>query len=96
MNVIVLNESEFTVTSYSKVTTFSDNTITSTGYIALQANNMEALEALGETPITSIKIYHDEALIYELENINAHIDLINETLGEDQVYINVNMTFIKE
>jgi len=96
MNVIVLNNSEFPVTSYSKVTSFNGDNISSNAYLSLETDNIDTLNALGEVPITSIKIYHDDTLIYDLSNINAHIDTINENLGEDRIYINVNMTFISE
>ena len=96
MNVIKFNNTEFPVTSYNRTTNFYNDGITSNGYAALETDNMAALNALAETPITSIEIFHDNTKIYDTGTINAHIDNINESMGEDQMYVNVSMTFIMD
>ena len=96
MNVIKFNNTEFPVTSYNKTTNFYDGGMSSNAYAAIQVDNMADLTALAETQITSIKIYHYNTLIYNLDNINAHFDNINESLGEDQIYVTVNLTFVLE
>ena len=96
MNTIKLNNTEIPVTNYSKTTTFSEDTINSYAYTMVNASDMAALEALAATPITSLQIYHDGTLVYDLGEINARIDSINDSLSDDRVYTNINMTFITE
>ena len=96
MNVIKFNNTEFPVTSYSKTTNFYSDSISSNAYATIQVSDMSDLMAVAETAITSIQIHHDNTLIYDLDNIDAHFDNINESLGEDQMYITVNMTFNME
>ena len=96
MNVIKLNNTEYPVTSYNRTTNFFDGNITSNGYISIQTNDTSTLNTIAESPITSIQIYHENTKIYDTGEINAHIDSINEVMGEDQMYVNVNMTFVLE
>ena len=86
MNVIKLNNTEFPVTSYNKSTNFYEGSITSTAYMAI-------LNALAEAPVTSIEIYHENTKIYDTGEVNAHIDNITESMGDDQMFVTVNMTF---
>ena len=96
MNVIKLNNTEFPVTSYNKTTNFSNDTITSSAYAGIQVADMTTLNALAETTITSIQIFHENTKIYDTGEIDAHIDSINESMGEDQMYVSVNLTFNME
>ena len=57
---------------------------------------MTTLNALAETTITSIQIFHENVKIYDTGEIDAHIDSINESMGEDQMYVSVNLTFNME
>lgn len=96
MNVIKFNNTEFPVTSYSKTTNFSNDIITSNAYAGIQVTDMTTLNALAETTITSIQIFHENVKIYDTGEIDAHIDSINESMGEDQMYVSVNLTFNME
>ena len=96
MNKIVLNTAEFEIDTFNKSTNYSEGNITSTGYMSVFTTNISELNTLAKETITSLKIYHDETLIYNLENINAHIDNINEFLSGDHMSINITMTFKEE
>ena len=93
MNTIKFNNEEFEVASYTKNTSFSEDSITSNGYCELIAPNISNLMSVAQVPITSIEIYHDNTQIYELENINARIENINEYLSEDRISVNMNFVF---
>jgi hypothetical protein len=46
--------------------------------------------------ITSIQIYYNDTLIYDLSNIHAKVDNINEYLNVDKMSINMNLVFIDD
>ena len=96
MNTIKLNEVEMQVDGYNKNTYLSGDTITSNASCSVRTNNITALNELMTTPIESIQIYHDNTLIYDLDDINARVDNINEYLNEDHMNINVNLTFLND
>lgn len=93
MNKIVFNTTEFEVESYNKSTSFGGEVMTSNAYASLRTDDITVLNTLAQTTITNIKIYHDSNLIYDLQNISAKIDNINEYLNGDRMSINVNLTF---
>ena len=92
MNKIKFNDVEFEVESYSKNTYFHEE-LSSNGNCSIITDDMDALHALAEVPITSIQILHDGEVIYNLHDINAKIDNINEYLSGDRMSINVNLIF---
>lgn len=93
MNTIKFNNEVFEVSSYTKNTTFSEDSISSNGYCELVSPNIANLMSIAQDPITSIRIYHDNTQIYELENINAKIENINEYLSDDRISVNMNFIF---
>ena len=59
-------------------------------------SNLEALHnLLGET-ITTIRIYHDNNLIYNDDDLNVSISGINEYLDNDRVVLSLNLRFDNE
>lgn len=92
MNKIKFNDVEFEVESYSKNTYFHEE-LSSNGNCSIITDDMDALHALAEVPITSLQILHDGEVIYNLHDINAKIDNINEYLSGDRMSINVNLIF---
>lgn len=93
MNKIKLNNAEFEIENYNKSTYFGGDTITSNANFQLTTNDITLLNALVSETITSIQIIHDDTVIYNLTDINAHIDNINEYLNFDRMNINVSMRF---
>lgn len=93
MNTIKFNDAEFTVVSYNKSTTFNGDNINSSAYCDIIPADIAALHALGDDLITTIKIYHDEELIYNLTDQEAHITNINEYLNNDHMNANVTLIF---
>ena len=93
MNTIKFNNTEFQVESYNKNTYFSGNTMSSNASCNIVTNDIESLNTLALNTITALQIYHDETLIYNLQNIQAHIDNINEYLNGDTISISINLTF---
>ena len=93
MNVIKINNYECEVMSYNKSTGLSDNTIVSTAYCEfINTNEINFDDKIFE-PITSIQIYHDNNLIYNLSDITAHIESVNEYFNGERMVTNINMRF---
>jgi len=96
MTTIKFNNTTFEVTTYNKNTYFGGETITSNASCNIRVNDMATLNALAEEPITTIQIYYENNLIYNLQDANAKIDNIGEYLGGDHMEVNVNLTFDME
>ena len=79
MNTIKLNNTEFTVSSYSRTTNFSGEGLNSYAYAMIDVPDAAALNAIAAEPVTSLQIFHNDTLIYDLGEINAHIDSINDS-----------------
>ena len=93
MNKIKLNNLELEVEDYSKNTYFNGNIVECTGSCNVITNNVPAVIALGDAPITSIKIYHDETLIYSLEDTNVTVSSVSEYLDNGRMRVGMNFIF---
>lgn len=97
MAKIILNDKEFTFTTYNRNTSFFETGMSSSGsiYNLKSEDATSILEDLAETTITYLAIINNEETIYELENINAKITSIDESYNEIDgiVIINVNLVF---
>lgn len=94
MNVIKFNNTkEYEVSGYSKNTNINNNEKNSDANCTLITNDTSSVLELAEEPITSIKIYSSDNLIYELSEINANINQINEFLNGTHMEVNLYMTF---
>lgn len=93
MNTIKFNNNTFEVESYSKNTYFNEDSISSNGSCQIITNNITGLNELAEETITAIQIYHDETLIYDLQDIECKINSISEYLNGDRVSIGLSFTF---
>ena len=93
MNVIKLNTLELPVTSYNKNTSFNGDSISSNAYLNVETDNVAALNELAEDTIDVIQILHEDSVIYDLQDAGAKISSINESMGEDRMYISVNLIF---
>ncbi len=51
------------------------------------------MAALAVNTITTLQIYHNDDLIYDLQNTNIHIDNVNDLLNDAVVTTTVNLTF---
>lgn len=94
MNLLVLNDTTFEVVSYNKNTYFNGETIESTANFSLAGANASDLNELAQEPITSIQITHDGNTIYELTELNAKIESINEYLSGDHMDVNATIRFL--
>lgn len=94
MNTIVFNnEATFGVESFNKNTSFEGSSMTSTGYASLNTSELDDLTEVAQGTITSIKILHDEEVIYNSTNLSAKITSINEYLSGDRMNVNININF---
>ena len=93
MNIIKFNNVEFEVISYNKNTYFNDDTITSSASCQIIVADMDVLNNLAKTTITSLQILHNGNIIYNLSDISVHIDNISEYLNVDRMDINVSLRF---
>ena len=93
MNIIKLNNAEFEVENYNKNTFFGGESISSTASCSVLTNDPTVFNEMASTPITSIQILHDGEVIYNLQNISARIESINEYLNVDRMSINIGLNF---
>lgn len=93
MNTIKFNNTEFTVLSYNKNTYFSGDIISSDASCSIITNDISNLNTMAQEPITTLQIYHNDTLIYNLQDINAHITYISEYLNDEAMSITINLTF---
>lgn len=96
MNTITFNDLTIPVDSYNKSTYFDGDNITSTASCNIIPSDMTALNAVAVAGITAIQIHHNDTLIYDLQNISAHINNISEYLNDDRVNVTVSLTFDNE
>lgn len=97
MAKIIFNNEEFQFGGYNRNIYFSNDTITSTGYVNMITgeNVANRLQELMNDPITSIAIKKDDdTIIYSLDNLQAQITNIDESFnGNDQVVTNLGLKF---
>lgn len=94
MNTIVFNnEVTCQLESFNKTTSFENDTMNSSGYAAISTTDVDALIPIAQN-ITSIKILHDNEVVYTSENLNAKISIINEYFNNDRMDTNINFIFM--
>lgn len=93
MNTIKFNNVTFSVESYNRNIYLSENEIHGDGNCTIIVNDMSTLTALMDNTITAIQIYHDNNLIYDVQNLDAYITNINEYLSDDRVIISLSLRF---
>jgi hypothetical protein len=93
MNKIKFDNTEFEVLSYSKTTYFNSESINSNGSCSILTDNIGTVNELAENPIDTIQIYHDNELVYDLQDANAKIDSINEYFTGERMNISINFSF---
>ena len=93
MNQIKLNTLVLEVIDYNKSTYLDGDLISSNASCSVSTNDITALTALIDDQITSIRILHDNTVIYDLQNINAKITNINEYLSGDHMNITLSLIF---
>ena len=79
MNTIKINNQECEVMSYNKSTGLSDKTIISTAYCEFINTHGFDFDGSISEPITSIKIYHDGTLIYDLSDGSYKVEIGDKT-----------------
>ena len=93
MNTIKFNEHTYDVESFNKNTYFNDNNVTSSASCSIKTNDITSLHALAAEGVSSLQIYHDGTLIYNLSDISGRLNSIDEYLSDDHVNINLSFTF---
>lgn len=93
MNTIKFNDYQCGLISFSKYTNFDENGMVGTGTCQISTSDLTGLQEVGLNGINSIQITHDEEVIYNLTDINAHISYINESLNEDHIDITLSINF---
>ena len=93
MNKIKFNNTEFEVLSFNRNTYFNSDSISSDAGCSIIVDNMSDLNSIAQESITTLQIYHDNTLIYDLQNIDAHINHIGEYLSDDAMSISINLIF---
>ena len=101
MNIVkklILNENyEFIIQSFNRNTYNQDGRLVSTVYVVLAnptSQILEQLRALAMYTIEDLTIKVDDETVYQLQDIEARINSIEESLGDDGVMrTSFNMTF---
>ena len=93
MITIKLNNYECQIDNYNRNTSITEGNFSSNAYASIVNGDVNELNALIGTTITSIEIYSNENKIYDLQNISAEIVSINEYLSGEQINYNINMIF---
>lgn len=101
MNIVkklILNENyEFIIQSFNRNTYNQDGRLVSTIYVALAnptSQILEQLRALAMYTIEDLVIKVDDETVYQLQDIEARINSIEESLGDDGVMrTSFTMTF---
>lgn len=96
MTKLVLNGSAtniFIINTYSRNTSFDGSTMNSYIYIGM-GNNVDVakLNAIGMSGITAITLLNEnDEPFYSLNNVIGHITSIDESLSENNIFINMNI-----
>ena len=93
MTKIKLNNEEFEINTFTRTTFFGDEAVKSFANFEVVSLDLEKMTALAANIITVLQIYHNNDLIYDLQNTNIHIDNVNDLLNNDTVTTTVNLTF---
>lgn len=93
MNTIKFNNHTYEVFAFNKNTYFNDGVISSNGGCQIKTSDITSLQTLGTETIETLQIYHDDTLIYDLQNLNGKLNSIDEYLSEDHININLNFNF---
>lgn len=93
MSTIIINDTEFEFENYNRNTTYTDKGIVSDAYISTikNTNTLNDIQTLAQEQITSIKIKRDGEIIYELADLNAMIQSIDESYDGTRVNFNVHI-----
>ena len=94
MNTIKFNNHTYEVLSFNKNTYFGGESISSSSNCQIKTADITSLHALATEKIETLQIYHDNTLIYDLQNLNGNLTSIDEYLSEDRVNISLNFNFI--
>lgn len=98
MLTLILNqqtEQAMQLTSFSRNTVFSNDTMSSSAYITVvnDASTINTLHAAGLAGITDLSIVGENGLIYVLSNQNARITTINESLDGEHINVSFSIDF---
>ena len=92
MNKIQFNDFECEVVSFYKNTYFNHDTISGNINCEIVTNDFDGLQNLGSEKITTITIRHDEDVIYSVTNFSGQLASTTESLTDDHITININLT----
>ena len=98
MNTIKLNNISFELTFYQRNVFLHDdravNGFNGGGACRIILSDVTDLANFSQQLITSIQIYHDDVLIYNLSNIKCEIVELNELLENGIINIELSFKFI--
>ena len=96
MNTIKLNNVTLELESYGRSTSFNGAEMESNANCDVITSNINALFELAQLPITTLQIYHDNNLVYDLQNINCVIASISEFFNGERMNISLSLKFTME
>ena len=96
MTKLVLNNQTtnvYEIRSYSRNTSFDNNSMNSYIYVSMNGGtDLSPLNAIGMSGVTAISLLNDnDEVFYTLNNINGRITSIDESLENNNIFINMNI-----
>ena len=86
---------KFGISSFSRNTTFNDGTMSSYAYASVipAAGTASYLQTAGLSEITRIQLRDEnDAIIYDVNNLHAHLNSIDESLDGSVMHMSINLT----
>ena len=94
MTLILNGTARIPIQNYSR-NIYIDNGIVHSGsnFSCTGDNIVDALVRIAVSPITSIEILNDETSIYDLDDLNAKLTNITETVYDGTINVSAQITF---
>lgn len=93
MATLKLNNTEFEISEFNRTTYYTSEELNSNANVIVENTTVSALETLAHVEITSLQIINNGEVIYNLQNISATLDTINEYLKNGHMEISIGINF---
>lgn len=91
MNTIKFNNVEGTLLSFNKSTYFNEEGMSGNITCEMENADIDALQALGLSTVTSMQIKYNDEVIYNVDVMNAKLTSINEYLMNNRIRMTLNI-----
>lgn len=91
MNTIKFNDVEGMLLSFNKNTYFNEDGISGNITCEMENVDIDELQALGTSTITSMSIKYNDEVIYNVDTMSAKLTSINEYLMNNRIHMTLNI-----